>query len=137
MYYEKICYIYRMKQQKIQSNHPRIRQATAQFMTDVAKAAYKSDVMSWDELGTIKWSMQELAKTGLLPQEPDKRLLDLHEVAGKLAIGESTPKRLLSDGSVNLPKVRIGGNVRFRLADVEKLVDGVDEADSIGNTGAI
>ena len=105
----------------------KIRQATAQFMTDVAKAAYKSDVMSWDELGAIKWSMQELAKTGLLPQEPEKRLLDLHQVAEKLAIGESTLKRLLAEGSVNLPKVRIGGNVRFRLADVERLIDNVSE----------
>ena len=127
-----------MNQINAQSIHPkRIRQATALFMTDVAKAAYKSDVMSWEELGAIKWSMQELAKTGLLPQEPEKRLLDLHQVAERLAIGESTLKRLLADGSINLPKVRIGGNVRFRLADVEKLVDGVDEADSIGNTDAI
>ena len=110
----------------------RIRQATAQFMSAVATAAFKTDVMSWEELGAIKWSMQELAKTGLLPREPEKRLLDLHQVAEKLALGESTLKRLIAEGTIDLPKVRIGGAVRFRLADVERLIDGVECEQSKG-----
>ena len=126
-----ICFYYinDMKKQNAQSSKPQsIRQTTAQFMTNVAKAAYKSDMMSWEELGAIKWSMKELAKTGLLPQEPEKRLLDLHQVAKKLAIGESTLKRLLAKDAIVLPKVRIGGALRFRLADVERLVDSVEDA---------
>ena len=126
-----------LTQQNAQANHPLcIRQTMAQFISAVAMAAYKTDMMSWAELGTIKWSMQELAKTGLLPREPEKRLLDLHQVSKKLSIGESTLKRLLAQGTINLPKVHIRGAVRFRLADVERLVDDVEGVNNGGSENA-
>ena len=105
----------------------RIRYASVKTIVKAVALLYDVDAISWDELQTIRLVLNALAKRGELPQEPEKRLLDLHEVAVKLSIGESTLKRLLAEGDIDLPKVRIGGAVRFRLADVERLVDGVAE----------
>ena len=104
----------------------KISQSTAQLMTDFAALMFKRDLVPFGELGSIKKAMNHMVRMGSLPQEPEKRLLDLHQVAEKLAIGESTLKRLLADGIIDLPKVRIGGNVRFRLVDVERLIDNVE-----------
>ena len=88
---------------------------------------YSVDALDYSEVQAIRMALNGLAKHGELPTEPEKRLLDLHAVAEKLSLGESTLKRLLADGSINLPKVRLGGAVRFRLADVERLVDGIED----------
>ncbi len=104
-----------------------MRPTSAKAIVKAVELLYSVDAVDFSELQTARFAMNALAKKGEMPQEPEKRLLDLHQVAEKLAIGESTLKRLLAEGSVNLPKVRIGGNVRFRLADVEKLIDNVSE----------
>lgn len=48
-------------------------------------------------------------------------LLRMDEVVDLLALSESKVRRLTGDGS--LPTVRIGGSVRFRPEDVERLVE--------------
>lgn len=88
---------------------------------------YSVDAVDYSEVQAIRMALNSLARNGDLPHEPEKRLMDLHEVAEKLSLGESTLKRLLAEGSINLPKVRLGGAVRFRLADVERLVDGIED----------
>jgi len=88
---------------------------------------YSVDAVDYSEVQAIRMALNSLARSGDLPHEPEKRLMDLHEVAKKLSLGESTLKRLLAEGSINLPKVRLGGAVRFRLADVERLVDGIED----------
>ena len=91
------------------------------------RVLFEADAISWEELGTVKSALQELSRTGLLPREPEKRLVDLHEVARILAVSEQSLKRWLADGSIYLPKVRVGqGAVRFRLCDIEQLVDNVE-----------
>ena len=74
----------------------------------------------------MKLALNSIAKLGELPSEPEKRLLNLHDVSEKLAVADPTLKKLLAEGTIALPKVRIGGSVRFRLADVERLVDNVE-----------
>ena len=106
-----------------------IRQATALYMTDAAMLGYKHDVMSWDELKAVKWSMQELAKTGLLPQQPEDKLVSQEQVAEALNIGLSTLKRLLSTGEIVLPRKKIGGAIRYRWKDVVAYMNAVDEED--------
>lgn len=109
------------------STSHRIRPTTAELAGEAIAVLWKADAIAWEELQVIRLALKELAKRGELPREPEKRLLDIHQVAAKLAIGESTLKRLLTEGKINLPKVRIAGSVRFRLADVEALVDNVSE----------
>ena len=104
----------------------RLRPTTAKAIVKAATLLFDVDAIDFDELATVRVAMNALARRGELPSEPEKRLLDLHSVAEKLAIGESTLKRMLADGTINLPKVRIGGNVRFRLADVERLIDDIE-----------
>ena len=104
-----------------------IRPASAKAIVRTAKMLCDLDVISFDEVGVIRHAMRSLARNGTLPTEPEKRLLDLHEVAQKLSIGESTLKRLLAAKAIALPKVKIGGAIRFRLADVEALMDNVTE----------
>lgn len=104
----------------------RIRATTAHVVAKAVALLYEVDVIDYQEQCAIKTALNELAKRGTLPPEPEKRLLDLHEVAARLSIGESTLKRMLADDAIALPKVRIGGAVRFRLADVERLIDGVE-----------
>ena len=101
----------------------RIRPSAAKYLVKVAMLLFDLDVIEFSELQTVRAVMNSLARRDELPPEPEKRLLDLHEVAEKLAIGESTLKRLLADGTIALPKVKIGGNVRFRLSDVEALME--------------
>lgn len=97
-------------------------------MTALAKAAFENDTISFEELGVIKATMQELARAGLLPREPEKRLVDLHEVSRLLAVSEQSLKRWLANGTINLPKVRLGeGAVRFRVSDIEQLIDNVED----------
>ena len=103
----------------------RLRPTSAKAIIKAVELLYAVDAVDFSELQTTRFVMNALAKKGEMPREPEKRLLDLHQVAEKLAIGESTLKRLLAEGSINLPKVRIGGNVRFQLADVEGVVDNV------------
>ena len=109
-----------------------IRATTAKFMTAVAKAAFENDSISFEELSVIRAAMQELSKTGLLPRAPEKRLVDLHEVARLLSVSEPSLKRWLSDGSIHLHKVRIGPGtiVRFKIEDVLKIVDGIEVSKS-------
>ncbi len=104
----------------------RIRPTAAQAVAKAVVLLYECNMMDYQEMLNVKAALKHMARNGTLPNEPEKRLLDLRAVADKLSIGESTLKRLLADGSINLPKVRIGGAVRFRLADVERLIDGVD-----------
>ena len=104
-----------------------LRTSSARALCRAAYLLFEVDALTWDEYLAARHVFNTLAKRGELPREPERRLLDLHQVAEKLAIAESTLKRLLAEGSINLPKVRIGGNVRFRLADVEALVDNVSE----------
>ena len=99
-----------------------------------AKLFFDLEILDFQQFQSVRVVLNSLAKRGELPPEPEKRLVDIHEVASKLALGESTLKRLLADGSIALPKVRIGGNVRFRLADVEALMDVVEE-ESISTGG--
>ena len=113
-----------MKQQRTTY---RIRPATAELAGKAISVLWEADAIAWEELKAIQMALRELAKRGELPREPEKRLLDLHQVSERLAIAESTLKRLLAEGNITLPKVRIGGNVRFRVADVEALVDNVSE----------
>ena len=108
------------------SNSLRIRPTTAHAVAKAVTMLYELDVIDFQEQGAIKTALNSLAKRGTLPPEPEKRLLDLHEVAARLSIGESTLKRMLADNAIALPKVRIGGNIRFRIADVERLIDGVE-----------
>ena len=105
----------------------RIRLTTAKSVIKAVELLYSVDALDYSEVQAIRMALNGLAKHGELPTEPEKRLLDLHAVAEKLSLGESTLKRLLADGSINLPKVRLGGAVRFRLADVERLVDGIED----------
>lgn len=115
-----------MLQSPAQSSSPsRIRASTARFMTDLAKAAFENDTISFEELGVIRMAMKELAKTGLLPREPEKRLVDINEVSRLLTISVTSLKRWLANGTINLPKVRLGGAVRFRLSDVEALMGNI------------
>ncbi len=108
----------------------KIRPATAKLVAAAAKVLFDADAISWEELGAIKAAMQELSRTGLLAHEPEKRLVDLHEVARLLAVSEQSLKRWLADGTINLPKVKIGqGTVRFRIADVEALMDNFMEVE--------
>ena len=104
----------------------KISQSTAQLVTDFLALMSKRDVVPFGELGCIKKAMNHMVRMGGLPQEPEKRLLDMHMVSERLAIGESTLRRLLANGAINLPKVKIGGAVRFRLSDVESLIDNVE-----------
>ncbi len=105
----------------------RIRLITAKAINRAATMLFDLGVIEFSELQAVRAAINSLARRGELPPEPEKRLVDIHEVAEKLAIGESTLKRLLADGSIALPKIRIGGNVRFRLADVEALMDVIEE----------
>jgi len=104
----------------------RIRLTTAKAINRAATMLFDLGIIEFSELQTVRAVMNSLARRGELPPEPEKRLVDIHEVSDRLALGESTIKRLLSEGSIKLPKVRIGGNVRFRLADVEALMDVVE-----------
>lgn len=104
----------------------KIRPSTAQRVIKAVSCLYDFDVLDYQELCAIKSALNGLARRGTLAPEPEKKLLDLHQVADKLSIGESTLKRGLADGSIPLPKVRIGGSVRFRLEDVVKLIDSVE-----------
>ena len=104
----------------------RIRSPTAKAIVRAATMLFDLGVIEFSELQTVRAVMNSLARRGELPPEPEKRLVDIHEVAEKLAVGESTLKRLLADGSIALPKVRIGGAVRFRLADVNRLIDAAE-----------
>ena len=109
-----------------------IRPEAARLVAAASKVLFEADAISWEELGVIKATMQELARAGLLPREPEKRLVDLHEVARLLSVSEPSLKRWLSDGSIHLPKVRIGPGtiVRFKIEDVLKIVDGIEVSKS-------
>ena len=109
----------------------RIRLTTAKAINRVATMLFDLGVIEFSELQTVRAVMNSLARRGELPPEPEKRLVDIHEVAEKLAIGESTLKRLLADGSITLPKVKIGGAVRFRLADVESLMNNIESGSEL------
>lgn len=49
------------------------------------------------------------------------QLLTAHQVASMLAIGRSTVYKLTVTGK--LPAVKLGSSVRYRLSDVEKLIE--------------
>ena len=108
----------------------RIRPATARLVVAAAKVLFDGDAITWQEFGAIKATMQELARTGLLPRESEKRLVDIHEVARLLDVSEQSLMRWLSSGSICLPKVRVGqGSVRFRISDVDALIDNIEIPD--------
>ena len=113
----------------------KIRPTTAQKVAKAVSCLYDFDVLDYQELCVIKTALNELARRGTLAPDPEKRLLDLHEVSSVLSLGESTLKRGLSDGSIPLPKVRIGGAVRFRWEDVVKLIDSVEPENKEVNHG--
>ncbi|MBR6372047.1 MAG: helix-turn-helix domain-containing protein [Victivallales bacterium] len=115
-----------MKHDSSISSNMRIRPTTAKIVVKAMLLFYEADVVSWEEVQAIRYVLTELAKKGEMPKEPEKRLLDLHQVADILAIGESTLKRGLAEGRIPLPKVRIGGAVRFRWEDVVKLIDAIE-----------
>ena len=112
-----------MDESKLQPIQLQMRQTSAKAIVKAAELLYAVDAIAYSELQTVRKALSAIVRHGNLPTAPEKRLLDLHEVAARLSIGESTLKRLLADGTVALPKVHIGGAVRFRLADVERLID--------------
>lgn len=111
----------------ISNGNGKIRKTSASAVAKAASFLYEIDALSWNELQAIRLALRNLARDDQCPPEPEKRLVDLHEVARMLSIAESTLKRLLAEGSIKLPKVKIGGNVRFRLADVECLMVANDD----------
>ena len=52
--------------------------------------------------------------------EATDRLLTVQEVARRLAVSRWTVYRLVRTG--DLQKIRVGGSIRFRAADVETLI---------------
>ncbi len=120
-----------MNNSSIYNQDLHIRPTTAKAVVKAVELLYSVDAVDYCEVQTIRMVLNSLARSGGLPHEPEKRLLDIHEVATKLAVGESTLKRLLSEGAINLPKIRIGGAVRFRLGDVERLMDEIEDEDEL------
>jgi len=57
-------------------------------------------------------------------RRPPKLLTDLTGAAHVLDVHPSTVKRLARDGK--LTKVKLGRSVRYRLSDLQKLVDGTE-----------
>ena len=109
----------------VTSSTSRIRPETARLVVAAAKVLFEADAIGLSELAAIREALTGLARA--TPEKPEKRLVDLHEVARILAVSEQSLKRWLADGSINLPKVRVGqGAVRFRLCDIEQLVDNVE-----------
>lgn len=51
---------------------------------------------------------------------PD-RLLTIPDLCDMLSVSESTIRRLVNSGSV--PFLKVGGGIRFRLADVDEYLD--------------
>lgn len=54
------------------------------------------------------------------PLSPQTQLLREREVAEAYGLSGRTIRRLVADGQ--LPRVRIGGSIRYRLVDVEGLI---------------
>ena len=107
------------------SSTSRIRPETARLVVAAAKVLFEADAIGFSELAAIREALTGLSRA--TPEKPEKRLVGLHEVARILAVSEQSLKRWLADGSIYLPKVRIGqGAVRFRLSDVEQLIDNVE-----------
>ena len=108
------------------SSTSRIRPETARLGVAASKVLFEADAIGFSELAAIREALTGLSRA--TPEKPEKRLVDLHEVARILAVSEQSLKRWLADGYIYLPKVRIGqGAVRFRLSDVEQLIDNVED----------
>lgn len=65
--------------------------------------------------------MQSQEQEAYAPDPIAIRLLTVDQVAEGLAISTATVYRLVA--AKELPKVRIGGSTRFRVADVETLIE--------------
>ena len=104
-----------------------IRKTSAQSAIKAVELLYSVDAIEWTELQSIRYALNELAKTGLLPQQPEDKLVSQEQVAEALNIGLSTLKRLLSNGEIVLPHKKIGGAIRYRWKDVVAYMDSVDD----------
>ena len=103
-------------------NSYKIRPSTAKLVAKLIYPLTDSGVITIPEYREISAQLKHLAAKGELMPAIEPRLMNTAETAAALGIGVSNLKKMLRDGTLDLPKRRIGTAVRFRSTDVTRLI---------------
>ena len=106
-----------------------IQKTTLQAISRFLKILADMDDISVAEMNEINLNLKHLREKGTLRPAVPNKLIDRKELCSLLSISLSNLKRLEKTGDINIPIVRIGSTLRYRLHDVYNFIEGKEIED--------
>jgi len=101
----------------------KIQHSTLRAISRFLKILADSDTISVQEMNEININLKHLREKGSLAPVVPNRLIDRKELCSILSLSLSNLKRLEKSGEINIPILRIGSTLRYRLHDVYRFVE--------------
>ena len=104
-------------------NNIKIQHTTLRAISRFLKILVDTDVVSVQEMNEININLKHLReKKSLCPAVPN-RLIDRKDLSSLLSVSVSTLKRLEQTGDIDIPIIRIGSTLRYRLHDAHRFFE--------------
>ena len=101
-----------------------IQASTLRAISRFLKILADMDDISVQEMNEINLNLKHLREKGTLRPGVPNRLIDRKELCTILSISLSNLKRLEKSGDIDIPILRIGSTLRYRLHDVYQFIGG-------------
>lgn len=104
-------------------NNVKIKNSTIRAISRFLKILCDTDVVGVQEMNEINSQLKSIYERGTLRPTTPNKLLDRNELSLLLSVSVSTLKRLEKTGDIDIPILRIGSTLRYRLHDVHAFLD--------------
>ena len=102
----------------------KIQHSTLRAISRFLKILCDTDVVGVQEMNEINLNLKHLREKGTLHPAIPNRLIDRKELCSILSLSLSNLKRLEKSGEIDIPIIRIGSTLRYRLRDVYFFIGG-------------
>ena len=99
-----------------------IRLKTVNLIRKLLKPLTEENLIGWNEYQEIIANLKNLAERNELLPIIEPKLLTNEEVAEMLSLSKTHFFKQIKDGSIKLPRIKIGTSIRYRNIDVHKLI---------------
>jgi predicted DNA-binding transcriptional regulator AlpA len=103
--------------------HVKISVRTVKLIKRVLLPWMQEDVISNSEYWEVIRQLKNLSEKGMVAPVTPNRLIDRKELCSILGLSLSNLKRLEKNGGVNIPIIRLGSTLRYRLHDVLRFIE--------------
>ena len=108
-----------------------IRLKTVNLIRKLLKPLTEENLIGWNEYREIVANLKNLAERNELLPVIEPRLLTNEQVAKMLSMSKTHFFKQIKEGTIRLPRIKIGTSIRYRNTDVHKLILSDELTDSI------